>query len=241
MKTFKTQHCQEWSNVLSENSSLAGPLPELVVVSRPTSVLATGTAAQTGTGQPDLSEVEEGHLSESSQPEDKRVSSLLNSSRLRSVSESDPDSSYHFPERLEGSDPRVTPGLRTPDNDPDVFASTETHLVKRNNTEDQPVPNDGASAGTRDRKDLKCHKPDFLLDILQTRRQTDDVAKKFLRDLARGMQQQQQETVGCFDVFWQRELQISGQTISDFTTVCEECQVTTVCPAIAKAGEDSQT
>ncbi|XP_019626474.1 PREDICTED: uncharacterized protein LOC109471564 [Branchiostoma belcheri] len=202
------------SNVLSENSSLAGPLPELVVVSRPTSVLATGTAAQTGTGQPDLSEVEEGHLSESSQPEDKRVSSLLNSSRLRSVSESDPDSSYHFPERLEGGDPRVTPGLQTPDNDPDVFASTETHLyrftdievwrVKRNNTEDQPVPNDGASAGARDRKDLKCHKPDFLLDILQTRRGTDDVAKKFLRDLARGMQQEQQDgPVGCLDIFWQ--------------------------------------
>ncbi|CAH1257972.1 Hypp1933 [Branchiostoma lanceolatum] len=191
------------SNVLSESSSLAGPLPEIVVVSRPASGLAlltTGTTAHTGAGQPNLPEVDEGHLSESSQPEDKRVRTLSDNGRLRSVSDS--DSSYHFPERL-GSDPRSTP-LQIPD-DPDVFANTDTHLYRftdievwriKRNAEDRTTP---TSTGQTDLKGRKVQ-PDFLLDILQTRKQKDDLAKRFLRDLAKGMQQ---HTVGCLDVFWQ--------------------------------------
>ncbi|XP_035672606.1 uncharacterized protein LOC118413362 isoform X1 [Branchiostoma floridae] len=198
------------SNVLSETSSLAGPLPELVVVSRPTSVLAsltTGTTANTtGTGQPNLSEVDEGHLSESSQPEDKRVRTLSNNeSRLRSVSESDPDSSYHFPERL-GSDPRGTPP-QIPD-DPDVFANTDSHLYRftdievwriKRNTEDQTATTNSSFASQTDLKARKVQ-PDFLLNILQTRKQRDDLAKRFLRDLAKGMEH---HTVGCLDLIWQ--------------------------------------
>eukprot|EP00058_Branchiostoma_floridae_P022556 XP_002608046.1 hypothetical protein BRAFLDRAFT_74995 [Branchiostoma floridae] len=182
------------SNVLSETSSLAGPLPELVVVSRPASVLAsltTGTTANT---------------TESSQPEDKRVRTLSNNeSRLRSVSESDPDSSYHFPERL-GSDPRGTPP-QIPD-DPDVFANTDSHLYRftdidvwriKRNTEDQTATTNGSFAGQTDLKARKVQ-PDFLLNILQTRKQKDDLAKRFLRDLAKGLEQ---HTVGCLDLIWQ--------------------------------------